>query len=187
MRLALMLVVLCFSGLSFAQEAGPPEVAAAEVESDASVESPVEVAPVAEPVVEPATSWSDIGLHIAEGVYPFVLAALTALFGFAIAWLRAHTRNVALRMFLSSVNDAVISSVLQIQQTMADGLKAAHADGKLTPEEATSVLKAAVVKAKALLGDRGTALALSAAGMGEAQLEAYLTAKIEASVANGKR
>lgn len=124
----------------------------------------------------------DFGWKALEVLLPVVATALTILIGFAVRWLSARVGNERLQTLFAFVAEAIETSVREIEQTMVEGLKAARLDGTLSDDEKTAVLKATIESAKRSLGPKGLALLEAAAGVGEAELEAWLSSRIEAAV-----
>jgi hypothetical protein len=210
MRSMLVLMVLCASLLSLDVRAdGAPEVAAdaaapaAAAPDDAgmpAVTAPAEsleiaeappagapAAPVPAPAAaEPPSTWASLGWQLLSYVVPVLGALLVALVGFGIQWIRAKTADLKWQSVLDQLEDAVDTAVAAVQQTTVDALQKAASDGKLTAAEAQSAFGSALSQVKAILGTKGMAALQATLHAGQETIEAYLRAKIEASVASQK-
>lgn len=117
-----------------------------------------------------------------EALLPVLVLAITTALGYAIRWLSAKVHSERVQTLLATVQEAIEAVVREAEQTLVEGLKKARLDGKLSEEERTAVLKAAIDSAKRAIGTKGLALLESAAGVGEAELDSWLRTRIEAEV-----
>lgn len=116
-----------------------------------------------------------------------VLAALvTALIGVAGTWITVQIGKVkklqTVKLATDEAKDAAITTVLELQQTVVDDLKAAAVDGKLTKEE-ISKLKNDVISMSMAKLSNSSATVLTAAGV---DISAIITGAAEAMVGQMK-
>ena len=123
---------------------------------------------------------------IIETVARIVAALATTLIGVFGAWLLSR---IAKTQQLSTINTAVgeltaaaEQTVLELQQTVVDGLKAAHADGKLTKKEISDLGKKLLDGTLAKMSDSGIGV-LKAANV---DINAIVTGAGEALIAKMK-
>jgi hypothetical protein len=191
MRFAtLVLMVLCVAALAmpgevYADDAEVTAAAAAE-EADAGpiampATAPEPTPPASAPAAADSSIWSTLGFRVSEVVANAVGAMIALALGLLARWLTSKTSNERVRALIAQANDAAQTAVAAVQQTTVDALKAAG-DGKLTKFEAKEVAAAALASAKLILGTKGLATLQSALALGQTELEAWLTARVEASV-----
>ena len=116
-----------------------------------------------------------------------VLAALAvALIGVAGTWLTTQIGKVkklqTVQIAVDEAKSAAINTVLELQQTVVDDLKAAAVDGKLTKEEIAKLKNDLLAMSMAKLSDTSVKV-LSAAGV---DISAIITGAAEAMVGNIK-
>lgn len=116
-----------------------------------------------------------------------VLAALAvALIGVAGTWLTAQIGKVkklqTVKLATDEAKDAAITTVLELQQTVVDDLKASAADGKLTKEEIAKLKNDLLAMSMAKLSDASVKV-LTAAGV---DISAIITGAAEAMVGQMK-
>jgi hypothetical protein len=117
-----------------------------------------------------------------------VLANLAiTLIGVAGAWLLARISKTqqldTINAEVDELTTAAETTVLELQQTVVDGLKEASADGKLTQEEITNLRKLLLEGALAKMSDSGINV-LKAANV---DINAIVTGAGEALIARIKR
>ena len=124
---------------------------------------------------------------IMETVVQIVATLLITLIGVLGAWL---TAKLAKKTELTNINAAtneVVSAaqltVLELQQTVVDGWKAASADGKLSQEEIAELGKMLIEKTMEKMSDSAKSL-LTSAGV---DITAIITGAGEAMIQNMKR
>lgn len=124
---------------------------------------------------------------IMETVVQIVATLLITLIGVLGAWL---TAKLAKKTELTNINAAtneVVSAaqltVLELQQTVVDGWKAASADGKLSQDEVAELGKMLIEKTMEKMSDSAKSL-LTAAGV---DITAIITGAGEAMIQNMKR
>lgn len=98
-----------------------------------------------------------ISAQLAGPLVDLLCALAVAGIAAATRLLIAHTKNVRVQGILGRLDVASEAAVRQVAQTEADALKAAAADGKLTPEQAKAASLKALEIVKASLGDKGLA------------------------------
>jgi rRNA-processing protein FCF1 len=88
--------------------------------------------------------WERIVTELLIALVPLLTMVLTAAIAYGAAYLRQRNAWLKEARTVDAVEDQARDTVLALQQTLVDELKAAKADGKLTDEEK------AAIKAKAL-------------------------------------
>ena len=116
-----------------------------------------------------------------------VLVALAvALIGVAGTWLTAQIGKVkklqTVQIAVDEAKNAAITTVLELQQTVVDDLKAAAVDGKLTKEEIAKLKNDLLAMSMAKLSDASVKV-LTAAGV---DISAIITGAAEAMVGQMK-
>jgi len=121
-----------------------------------------------------------------------VLVPLTAI---GVTWLggrvgeliQAKVNNETLRGVLLRLDDAVVTAVKDLEQTIVADAKVAAADGKISREEARRIKDKAVRRVKSSLGPDGLKQLGSVLGLWELSVEDFIGSKVEASVLDLKR
>jgi len=96
-------------------------------------------------------NWNKLFEDLVEALIPILVAFLTALIGYAIAFLKKKTelikdeqlRNIIQRA-LDEANEVADQAILATQQKFVDNIKKAREDGKLTKEEAKEAMDMAI-------------------------------------------
>jgi len=96
-------------------------------------------------------NWDKFLGDLVEALIPVLVALLTTLIGYAIAFLKKKTelikdeqlRNIIQRA-LDEANEIADQAVLATQQKFVDNIKKAREDGKLTKEEAKEAMDMAI-------------------------------------------
>lgn len=118
-----------------------------------------------------------------ENLVQIATALLVALIGVAGTWLTTKIGKVkelqTIQLAIGEAKEAAQTTVLELQQTIVDGLKAAAIDGKLTHEEIAALNKALVDKSMEKLSASSVKI-LSAAGV---DISAIITGAGEALIA----
>ena len=111
---------------------------------------------------------------------------VVALIGVAGTWLSIQIGKVkklqTVQLATDEAKDAAITTVLELQQTVVDDLKAAAVDGKLTKEEIAKLKNDLISMSMAKLSDTSVKI-LSAAGV---DISAIITSAAEAMVGQMK-
>lgn len=116
-----------------------------------------------------------------------VLTAVAAALGKKLhEWLEAHVQNAKLRSALERTAAFVGAEVKAISQTLVPAIKAAAADGKISPEEAKGLRDKALEGVKGHFGPDGLKELGQTMGITPEKVEAFLVSQIEASVAGQK-
>lgn len=115
-----------------------------------------------------------------EMLTPLILALLSWGVGEGIRYLRSKTKREWVGELLTRVEGAMLTTVRAVEQRIVADLRAAREDGKITPEEAASIRRAALATAKAQLGEQGMAMVKKYAG--EKNVDAWLLEQLEAKV-----
>ena len=121
-----------------------------------------------------------------------VLVPLTAI---GVTWLggrvgeliQAKVSNETLRGVLLRLDDAVVTAVKDLEQTIVAEAKAAASDGKISREEARRIKDKAVRQVKSYLGPDGLKELGAVLGLWELSVEDFIGSKVEASVLDLKR
>lgn len=115
-----------------------------------------------------------------------VVSLAVALIGVAGTWLSIQIGKVKklenVRLATEEAKDAAMTTVLELQQTVVDDLKAAAADGKLTEGERAELKQKLLTMAMAKLSQTSVNI-LTAAGV---DISAIITGAGEAMVGNIK-
>ena len=118
---------------------------------------------------------------IDSGVQVLVALAV-ALIGVAGTWLTAQIGKVkklqTVQIAVDEAKNAAITTVLELQQTVVDDMKAAAVDGKLTKEEIAKLKNDLLAMSMAKLSDASVKV-LTAAGV---DISAIITGAAEAMV-----
>lgn len=124
---------------------------------------------------------------IIETVVQIVATLLITLIGVLGAWLTAKIAKKTELTNISVATNEVIGAaqltVLELQQTVVDGWKAASADGKLSQDEVAELGKMLIEKTMEKMSDSAKSL-LTAAGV---DITAIITGAGEAMIQNMKR
>lgn len=122
---------------------------------------------------------------IDSGVQVLVALAV-ALIGVAGTWLTAQIGKVkqlqTVQIAVEEAKDAAVTTVLELQQTVVNDLKAAAADGKLTQEE-IGKLKSDVISMSLAKLSNASVKVLTAAGV---DISAIITGAAEAMIGEMK-
>lgn len=130
---------------------------------------------------------------VLDSVMPYVgelaLAVVTALVAWASTSVKAlidtKVKNTQVAGILDRLNSAVWTAVLEVQQTLRPKLAAKTPTGKILPSDQAELLKAAVERAKAILGPGGWADLVRLAGSAAAA-EGVVKSHIEGKVYESK-
>lgn len=131
--------------------------------------------------------WNEIGWKIFQALSPLLLAALTWAAAKAAQLIHAKVRAEYLRGVLLRLDDAVLAAVRDVHQVTVEELKAASADGRLTPEERAAVKAKAIEIVRTHLGAKGVTELAKVLGLDDGGLEKVLSTRIEAAVHDLKR
>lgn len=99
--------------------------------------------------------WKALMPALIEYGVPLVLAALSAVASMALNAMRKHFDSAAAQSLLDRLERSAQLAVMDVEQTLMPKIKAAAADGRITPEEKDELKAAALARARAILGDRG--------------------------------
>jgi len=126
--------------------------------------------------------FSQIGLTALQIVSPLLLAALTWAAAKLAGYITSKVNNEYLRGVLVRLDEAVITAVKDLQQTVVDEIKAANADGKITDAEKQKIKNAALENVKSYLGAKGIRVLSKVFGLSGGALDGFLSSKIESAV-----
>lgn len=125
---------------------------------------------------------TSIGWKVFQILSPVLLAGLSWLSVKAAQLISAKVKNEYLKGVLVRLDDAVLVAVREVQQVTVDALKAASADGRLTPDERTKVKQAAIDSIKSHLGTKGIAEVARVLGLEDGAVDKLLSTRVEAAV-----
>ena len=125
---------------------------------------------------------NSIGWKVFQILSPVLLAGLSWLSVKAAQLISAKVKNEYLRGVLVRMDDAVLAAVREVQQVTVDSLKAASADGQLTPDERAKVKQAAIDSIKSHLGMKGISEAAKILGLEDGAIDKLLSTRVEAAV-----
>ena len=117
-----------------------------------------------------------------EALSPVLLAVLTWAGAKVVTWIQANVNNSYLRNTLVRVDDAVVTAVKELQQTIVDEIKAANADGNIDDTESERIKSMALANVKSYLGTKGLLMVGKVLGLVGDTLDRYLGSRIEATV-----
>ena len=107
---------------------------------------------------------------------------LTWAAGRVATYFAAKTQSQQVGTAISSANDAVLTVVAELEQTMVATLKSKSGQGTLTAKDVDEVRAAALDKVMSYLGPNGVALISKALGIPNDKLGDWLQGKIQAAV-----
>ncbi len=120
-----------------------------------------------------------------EGVQGLIVGLLGWLAMRVGKWLGASTDNEYAKGVLLRLNDAVFSTVMQLEQTLVAELKAANADGKLTADERKRVRDVAIDLVRDQIGPKGLEKAAKVLGL-DMRIDEFISGRVESEVAKGR-
>ncbi len=123
-----------------------------------------------------------IGWKVFQLLSPVLLAGLSWLSVKAAQLISAKVKTEYLKGVLVRLDDAVFAAVREVQQVTVDDLKAASANGQLTPDERAKVKQAAIDTIKSHLGAKGIAEVANVLGLEDGAVDRLLTTRVEAAV-----
>ena len=118
---------------------------------------------------------------------PFAAAGVHWLGSRAGDLIRAKVDNEALRGVLLRLNDAVITAVKDLEQTLVDEVKLAAEDGRISREERRRIKDKAVRQVKSYLGPTGLKELKDVLGLWDLAVEDFIGSKVEAAVLDLRR
>lgn len=101
--------------------------------------------------------------------------------------IQARVDNEALRGVLLRLNDAVVTAVKDLEQTVVDEIKTAAEDGRISREERRRIKEKAVRHVKSYLGPKGLKELGSVLGLWDLAIEDFIGSKVEAAVLDLRR
>ena len=126
--------------------------------------------------------FTDVALTALQVVSPVLVAALTWAAAKLASFIRSKVDNEYLRGVLVRVDDAVVTAVKDLQQTVVAEIKAASDDGKISEAEKRRIKDAAVANVKSYLGAKGIRVLAEVLGLSGGALDSFLGSKVEAAV-----
>lgn len=129
-----------------------------------------------------STDWGKIGTELALSLLPVLTTVIIAAITLGIAYLRRRNQWMAQTQVDEQVEAMARGVVISLQQSVVDGLKAANADGKLTPEEIALVKQQALntLQQQLTAGQRQVLATLTG------DITTWLSGKIETALAGYK-
>ena len=124
-------------------------------------------------------NFTDMALQVVSPVLVAALAWAAAKLG---SFIRRKLENEYLRGVLVRLNDAGLTAVKDLQQTVVAEIKAASADGKISEDEQRRIKSAAIVNVKGYLGVKGIRVLAEVLGLSGGDIDILLGAKVEAAV-----
>jgi len=118
---------------------------------------------------------------------PFTVMGVHWLGSRAGDLIRAKVDNEALRGVLLRLNDAVVTAVKDLEQTLVDQVKAAAEDGRISREERRRIKDKAVRHVKSYLGPTGLKELKDVLGLWDLAVEDFIGSKVEAAVLDLRR
>ena len=128
---------------------------------------------------------SSLGLEVLQIFSPVFLAVLTFAAGKLALLIRAKVQNEDLKGVLLRLDDAILTTVKNLQHTKVEQLKAAS--GKIPEAEKQGIKETALATTKVSLGTKGQAKIAKVLGLEAPALTELLSSKIEAAVHDLRR
>lgn len=125
---------------------------------------------------------SEIGMTALQVVSPMLVAALTWASTKLTGFIKARVNNEYLRGILVRLDDAVVTVVKDLQQTVINEVKAVSADGKITMADKKRIKDLAVANVKSYLGDNGRRVMSDVLGLSDSAVNGFISSKIESAV-----
>lgn len=126
--------------------------------------------------------YKEIALTALQIVSPVLVAVLTWIAAKLASFISGKVKNEYLRGVLVRLDDAVITAVKDLQQTVVDEIKAANADGKISEAERKRIKDAALANVKSYLGAKGIRVLSEVLGLSANALDGFISSKVEAAV-----
>ena len=124
----------------------------------------------------------DLLLMAAEILSPLLIAALAWAAAKAAALIRSKVANEYLRGTLVRLDEAVLTAVKELQQTVVAEIKAASSDGKIDDAEKARIKASALANVKSYLGTKGLRVLAEVLGLSSGTVDQFLGSRIEAAV-----
>lgn len=127
-------------------------------------------------------NWNQIGTELLIALLPIFVLVLTTLFSYGVAYIRQRWSWAKQAQTIEQVESMTLGTVVALQQSLVDNLKAANEDGKLTSEEAAVIKQQALATLQKQLTD-GQCKVLAAV---TADVTTWLSNTIEKAVVGHK-
>ena len=124
----------------------------------------------------------DLVLLTTEVLVPITLAMLWWALAKLARYVDARWHNERLNAAVQLLNEVVATVVAELYQTTVSDLKAAAADGRLTPAERMRLQMTALNTVRRVVGHKALDGLVELLGLGDSDLVALLKSKIEAAV-----
>jgi hypothetical protein len=95
------------------------------------------------------------------------------------SYFKAKTNIEYVQGAIGRLNEAVVMSVREVEQTIKAELVKKRADGKITPDDARDIKDAAIAAAKSYLGAKGIAELIKVLGIDASLVDKLVGGKIE--------
>jgi hypothetical protein len=127
----------------------------------------------------------EFGWRALEIATPIVAAVLVWALGMLGRWLSSKTKNERVDALIGQVQDAAQTAVTATQQAFVSAL-ARDPGAPLSDAQKAEALAKALSALKSVLGSKGLDAVKAGIGVGQAELDAFLTAHIEEQVGLAK-
>lgn len=121
----------------------------------------------------------NLWFYLVVGLATGLLGMLGVVFPKALAWLKAHTKNLRYAGALARLAELTLKVVLELNQTVVDQLKK---DGKWDKEEAAKIKALALIRIKSYLGPAGITELYEVLGLDPKLVDDLIGSYIEAQV-----
>jgi hypothetical protein len=95
------------------------------------------------------------------------------------SYFKAKTNIEYVQGAIGRLNEAVVTAVREVEQTIKAELVKKRADGKITPDDARDIKAAAIAAAKSYLGAKGIAEIIKVLGIDASLVDKLVGGKIE--------
>jgi hypothetical protein len=102
------------------------------------------------------------------------------------SYFKAKTNIEYVQGAIGRLNEAVVTAVREVEQTIKAELVKKRADGKITPDDARDIKAAAIAAAKSYLGAKGIAELIKVLGIDAAFVDKLVGGKIEQVISEMK-
>lgn len=124
--------------------------------------------------------YGEFGLKVFEALSPVILLLVTWLSAELQKLISTKVKNAQLQAALLHLQESVIHTVAELEQTLVAAIRLANADGKITDEEKANLAKVALESVKNQLGTNNIAVIQSVLGV--LDIDKFITTRIESEV-----
>ncbi|MGN6110849.1 MAG: hypothetical protein ACTHU0_37450, partial [Kofleriaceae bacterium] len=125
---------------------------------------------------------TEVGLMALQAAAPVLMAAATWAAAKLAVFIASKVQNEYLRGALTRLDDAVLTAVKELEQTLVTKIRAAAVDGKLDAIERDRIKEAALANVKSYLGPKGLKLISDVLGLSGVVTDQFLASRIESAV-----